>query len=300
MNWTGAATLSAATLGLVNVIDSHLISKRLPSLQSFLVPVSVIHLSTGLIAFYLFPLPDGIGIMPILIALAAGLLRAAGIGIMLYILKKEDVSRVIPIVYTYPIFVAIMAIPLLGESLNYLQWLAILIVVAGAIVVSFEHSFSGSTAQIGKPFLILFVSSLFNALADIAGKYSLGYMSFWNLFWLVSFCISGAFLLISVRPQTFKELKAMKQKKVILSFFAFSETMAPAGIVLSYWAMQRGPVSLVSAIGGSRPVFVAIYSLILGLIFPGFLIRSAIKRALLLRLLATALIVGGLSIIYLT
>lgn len=300
MNWTGAAILSAATLGLVNVIDSHLISKRMPSFQAYLMPVGVIHLTAGLIVFYLFPLPDGIGIMPILIALASGLLRTVGIVIVLYMLKREDVSRVVPIVYTYPIFVAIMAVPLLGESLNYLQWLAILVVVAGAIVVSFEHSFSGSTARIGKPFLILFVSSLFNAMADIAGKYSLAYMSFWNLFWLVSFCISGAFLLISIRPQAFKELKAMKKKKVILSFFAFNETLAPVGMVLGYWAMQRGPVSLVSAIGGSRPVFVAIYSLILGTILPDFLIRSAIKKALLWRLMATALIVGGISIMYLT
>ena len=76
--------------------------------------------------------------------------------------------------------------------------------------------------------------------------------------------------------------------------------MAMIGIVLSYWAVQRGPVSLVSTIISSRPVFVAIYSFLLGMIFPGFLIRSAIKRALLLRLLATAMIVGGLSIIYLT
>ena len=300
MNWTGAATLSAAILSLVNVIDSHLVSRRFPSLQAFLVPISIIHLTTGLIAFLLFPLPKGVGIIPLLVALSSGILRTAAVSIMLYMFKKEDVSRVVPVVYTYPIFVAIMAIPLLGESLNYLQWLAVLIVVSGAIVVSFEHSFSGSAVQIGKPFLMLFVSSMCNALADIASKYSLAYMSFWNLFWLVSFCVAGAFLLISVRPKNLRELKAVKQKKVILSFFAFTELMAPAGMVLGYWAMERGPVSLVSAIVGSRPVFVAVYSLILGMIFPGFLIRSAIKKALLLRLLATALIVGGIGIIYLT
>ncbi|MFC1956368.1 EamA family transporter [Chloroflexota bacterium] len=300
MNWTGAATLSAAILSLVNVIDSHLVSKRFPSLQAFLVPVSIIHLTTGLIAFLLFPLPKGVGIIPLLVALSSGILRTAAVSIMLYMFKKEDVSRVVPIVYTYPIFVAIMAVPLLGESLNYLQWLAILIVVAGAMVVSAENSLTGAAARLGKPFLFLFVSSLLTAVADIAGKYSLSYISFWNLFSLVSFSLSGIFMVFSIRPHVLKELKNLEQKKVIAGFLAFNEMMAPVALVLSYWAMQRGPVSLVSAIIGSRPVFVAIYSLLLGMVFPGFLIRSTIRKIVILRLLATAMIFSGISIIYLT
>ena len=300
MNWTSTAILSAAILGMVNIIDSHLISKRMPSIRAFLIPLSIIHLTVGLIVFYLFPLPEGIGILPVLVAVASGLFRTAAASIMLYMLKREDVARVIPVVYTYPIFVAVIAIPLLGETLHYLEWLAVIAVVAGAVIVAAEHSISGSADKIGKPFLFLFVSSLLMAVADISAKYSLAYISFWNLFSLVSFSMSGIFLLFSIRPQVFRELREMKRKRVAISLIAFSEMMAPIGIVLSYWAMQRGPVSLVSTIISSRPVFVAIYSLLLGMVFPGFLIRSAIKRTLILRLLATAMIVGGISMIYLT
>jgi len=300
MNWTNTAILSAAILGMVNIIDSHLISKRMPSIRAFLIPLSIIHLTAGLIVFYLFPLPEGIGRLPVLVAVASGVIRTAAASIMLYMLKREDVARVIPVVYTYPIFVAIIAIPLLGETLHYLEWLAVIAVVAGAVIVAAEHSISGSADKMGKPFLFLFVSSLLMAVADISAKYSLAHISFWNLFSLVSFSMSGIFLLFSIRPHVLRELREMKRKRVAIGFFAFSETMAPIGIVLSYWAMQRGPVSLVSAIIGSRPVFVAIYSLILGMIFPGFLIRSTIKRTLVLRLIATALIFGGISMIYLT
>jgi uncharacterized membrane protein len=105
----------------------------MPGLRAFLLPVGIIQLIFCSLVFSLFPLPEGIGTLPILAAIAGGICRVTGSLILFYNLKKEEVSRVIPITFTYPIFVAIIALPLLGESLHYLQWLAIIIVVAGAV-----------------------------------------------------------------------------------------------------------------------------------------------------------------------
>ena len=196
MNWPSAAILSAAIFGIVNIIDSHIISKRMGGLRSFLLSVSVFHLTYGLILFFLFPLPEGVGIWPVLVTIISGTIRACGVIIMLYHLKSEEVSRVIPVVYAYPIYVAIMAVPLLGETLSALQWLAIVIVVAGSAMVSAKKSLSGSTVLVGKQFFLLFLSSLLLATADITGKYALNYISFWNLFSLTTFSLGGIFLLV--------------------------------------------------------------------------------------------------------
>ena len=299
VNWASTAILSASILGAVNIVDSHLLSRRMPSLRSFLLLIGIMHLTYGLILLYLMPLPEGTGIRPVLAALASAVFRTCAVSIMLYYLKSEAVSRVIPITYTYPIFVAIMAVPLLGETLHYLQWLAIIIVVAGAVMVSMEKSHSGQVSRFSKPFLLLFISSLLFAVSDIASKYALGYITFWNNFSLTAICMSSIFLIISIRPHVIRQLQDMKHRNPVIAMLAFNETLAPVGILLSFWAMQRGPVSLVSTIIGSRPVFVAIYSLILSLFAPGFLIKSAVKKALALRLVAAAMIVGGISIIYL-
>ncbi len=297
VNWTSTAILSAATLGVINIIDSHLLSRRMPSLRAFLLPVGILHLIYALLLFYLFPLPEGISLQLILMALASGAFRTAAVTIMLYNLKREEVSRVIPVVYTYPIFVAIIAVPLLGETLNYLQWLAIIIVVAGAMLVSTGHSPSGSNTWLGKPFLLLFASSLLFAMADISSKYVLAYISFWNMFSLTAFCMSGFFFLISIRPDILRQLRDMKQRNSAIALLAFNETLAPIGMLLSLWALERGPVSLVSTIIGSRPMFVVIFALILSRVLPTFLKWQSDKLAL--RLMATAMIVGGIAMIYL-
>lgn len=300
VDWASVAVLSAAVLGLVNVVDSHLISRRMPSLRAFLLLIGIIHLIYGSVLFSLFPLPEGVGIWPVLVAVASGILRTSAATIMLYTMKREEVSRVVPVVYTYPVFVAIMAVPLLGETLYYLQWLAIIIVVAGAVMVSARRSPGGSATWLGKPLLLLFGSSLLFAMADIASKYALAFISFWNMFWFSAFCISGIFLLASMRPHIIRQLSNMKKRSSTIALVVFNETLAPIGIVLSFWAIQRGPVSLVSTIISSRPIFVFIYALIISRVSPMFLEYQPGKAMLALRLIATAMIFGGIAIIYLT
>lgn len=294
------ALLGALTFGAVNIVDSHLVSRRMPSLRAFLLPAGLIVLVYGLVFFYLFPLPEGISLLILLVAVASGIIRTGGIIIMLYILQREEVSRVVPVVYIYPIFVAIMAVPLLGESLYYLEWLAIIIVVAGAIMISVKRSPSGGATWLGRPFLLLLGSSLLLAVADISSKYVLSYISFWNLLWLSVFCLAGVFLLISLRPRIFRELSGMKQRKLAIGLVALNEALAMLGAMMLFWAIQEGPVSLVSTITASRPIFVLTFAFILSRVLPAFLEWQRGRGTLALRLIATAMIVGGIAVIYLT
>ena len=181
VDWVSIAILSTAVLGLVNILDSHLVSRRMPSLRAFLLPASIVILAYGLVLFYLFPLPEDIGIWPLTVTIASGIIRTISVTIMLYIMKKEEVSRIIPLVSTYPVFVAIMAVLFLGETLYYLQWIAIMIVVAGAVMVSARWSPGGSTTWLGASFFLLIGASLLMAVANVTAKYALAYVYFWNM-----------------------------------------------------------------------------------------------------------------------
>jgi drug/metabolite transporter (DMT)-like permease len=300
LDWVSIAVLSAAVMGLVNIIDSHLITRRMPSLRSFLLPVSLVMLVYGLVLFYLFPLPRGVDALTLAVAVVSGVFRAVAITIMLYTLKREEVSRVIPLVNTFPVFVAIMAVPLLGEALEYLEWIAIIIVVAGAVMVSMRRDVGGPATWPVRPFLLLIGSSLFMAMANVASKFALDYISSWNMYWITIFCVSSIFLLMSVRPHVISELGNMKQRKSSIILLAFNETLAVVGAVMMFWSIERGPVSLVSTIISSRPLFVVIFALILSRISPMFLEWQPGKIMLALRLVATAMIFGGIAIIYLS
>jgi len=300
IDWVSLTILGTVALGVVNVIDSHLISRRMPNLRAYLLPVGIVILIYSLVTFCLFPLPEGVGAWPLLAAVASGVLRATSVAILLYILKTEEVSWAIPLFQAYPVFVAIMAVPLLGETLGYLQWLAIFIVVAGAVIISIKRGPGGSTTWLGRTFFLLFGAGLLMAVADVASKYALGYITFWNMYWIGSFCLSGIFLLFSLRPAILRELGNISQRGLTMVLITINETLAMVGIVLVFWAMEWGPVSLVSTITGSRPIFVFFLAFIINRILPNFLLGGQSGRGTLtIRLIATAMIAGGIAIIYL-
>jgi len=298
--WISVAILSAAGIGLVNIFDSHLISKRMPSTRSYLLVVSPVILLSALLFAFIRPLPADLSSWHLMVAVASGLLRAISVIILLYSLRREEVSRAVPVVSIYPVFVAITAVPILGETLNYLQGLAIAIVVAGVVIISLKKRTSGSKNRLGATFYLLLGSSLLLAMADIASKYALDYISFWHMYWVSILSLVVILLLISLRRSVIKELANIVNPRSALMLVIVNETLVIASAIMLFWAMERGPVSLVSTIASTRPVFVLIYALILSRFLPGVLLERDLGRGVLaVRLAATAMIAGGIAIIYL-
>jgi uncharacterized membrane protein len=296
INWVYIAILSAAALATVNVIDSHLLSHRMPSLKSFIIPVSIIYITIGVVFSFLFPLQPA-NTIHLAAAVISALLRAFALYPMLELFRKEEVAVVIPVLYAYPIFVAILAIPILGESLTVLEWLAVLMVVAGAIMISIKKTTpDGSSKWNFKVLAILSGCAIMLALSDISAKYALDSISSENLFWMSSICMALVFLALGLRPSSWKQLLSMARLKGTLAIITSNEILALTGIMLSFSAIKLGPVSLVSTVFSTRPLFVVIASFIISRLYPSFL-NWQNPRLIYIRVLAVLMIVGGIAII---
>lgn len=299
MHWASLALVSAFCLAMASVFDSHLISRRMPSIRAFLFPFGFAALVTCVALALLFPFPEGVPVSVWLMLAAAGILRVVSYFIMLLVFKKMEVSRVIPVILTYPVFVAVMAVFFLGENLNYLQWLAILLVVAGAVIISRRQSKSGGAGFLGRPFLLCISISIMMAVSDTLTKHVLSYLSFWNFLTFSTFCLGAACFVVSVRPKTFKEYRGFAGKGLAVSLIWLDQYIALGGMIALTWAVQDGPVSLVSTVAASRPIFVLIIALILSRVYPVFLPWQKGRGMLVVRFVATAMIVGGIALIYL-
>lgn len=295
--WIFIAIFSAASISLVNIMDSHFIARRFRDFATYLLPVSACVLGFGLVVFILNPLPEGLATTPLAVAVLSGLLRGASVTITLRTMSTVEVSRIIPVVYSYPIFVAIMASALLGEKLLLLDWVAIFAVVCGAVMVSLKFN-GGRAIHPGRSFLLLVLASVLLAGADITAKYAVDYVSFWNMFWISSLCMGTMFLAISLRPRVFRELARLTGKVRTLSLVFFTESLAMAGAMSLFWAISLGPVSLVSTIVASRPIFVLLFAFLFSLAAPAFLEWERGGKNLLLRIAGTLLIFGGIAIIF--
>lgn len=138
MSWVGFAILSAALSSIVSIFDSHLLSRRLSNLNTYLLPLGIFHGTVALVVLVFQPIATNAPFLHYMAAFGSGVLSGFGSILMLNTVRKGEISRIIPVVNTSPILVALMAVPLLGEMLNYRDWLGILLTVAGAILISLQ------------------------------------------------------------------------------------------------------------------------------------------------------------------
>ncbi len=278
-------------------MDSHLISKRLPSFQAFMAPIGVVHSAVGVVIFTINWIPAGTDGTTVLIAFASGIIRVGGAMAMLRTLRSEEVSRVMPVVNTFPIFVAILAVPFLGETLGWLQWLAIFMTVAGAMMISVHRRSHGHGVRLRRSFARLVIASLLFGIANTMAKYALDDLSFWTFYGINAISLGGMFALFSLRGRVFRELRDMAKRRSTLALLGVNELAALTGFLLSFWAMERGPISQVSTILATRPAFVFIFALGLSRFYPAALNEQMDRRAVAMKMTSIALVIGGVSLL---
>ncbi len=297
MTWLPIAISVAAITAVVSILDSHLITKRFPSLQAYLAPVGIFHFLVGLIIITINPLPEGTGAGVVAVAFVSGIVRVTATLLMLRTMRSEEVSRIMPVVNTSPIFVALLAVPVLGEALGWLEWLAIIITVSGAVLISAQWDSQSKGIRLRRSFVTLMVSSILFGAANTGSKYALDYISFWSMYGISAVCMGGVFLIYSLRPSVLGEIRNMEQRSKVLGLTAFNEAIVIVGFVMSFWAMEQGPVSLVSTILGTRPAFVFIYALVLSFFFPAVLNERFSRGVIITKVISIGLVIGGVALL---
>ena len=292
--WVILALASAACFGVVSVIDKRLLDHHLPG-------VSVLYLWIALVlSFYsgltllLTGLPLDAPRDGLVMALVSGLAVGIGLALMFAGLKLEEATRAIAITQTNPIFVAILAVFFLGETLVPTQWGAIGLVVLGTMLISLR-TFPNRRLLLptrGTPLLL--GSALGLGVGFFAAKYALESLSIWPVFALQQLGVVLVFALFA-RPRVWRQLASVLRERNSLLLMLLGEGVLPIiAIILGLAASDLGPISLVAAVLGTRPIFVFIISTILSTARWGLMEESLTRQALGLKLASIALIVAGM------
>jgi uncharacterized membrane protein len=238
--------------------------------------------------------------MHILGTIGGSIINAGSFLILLNSLRKGEVSRAIPVISTSPIFIALLSIPLLSATLGYWQWLAVIMTVGGAVLISLQFGHSGGKTKLQKSFFALLLAALMGAIGSIGFKYGLEQISFWNVFGISGICIGTIVLAYSLRKKNLLELKNLTQRTQKISLVTIDQLIGITSAIVAFKAMGLGQVSLVNAILNIRPVFVFIFSLILSRFFPNIVNEPLQRRTALIKFTAIGIMTAGIVIISLS
>ncbi len=295
--WALVALAGTACFAGVNIIDKHILDRRLPSVISFYAWIVLVHLVYVVIILAVTGLPWDAPGDKLLVAFLSGLAMGAGFAFMFFGLKLEEVSRVSAITEIYPVYVALLAVAFLGESLSPVQWAAILLVVLGGILISLRGSLGRSLPRWSRALPFLLATGIGQGVGFFAAKFALDGLSLWTTFVFQQLGLLAVFVFFA-QPRAWRDLVSVLRNPRFLMFMIAGEAALPfVALALSLWAISLGQVSLVAALLASRPLFVFVGSSILSSQRWRLMDESVTPGTLAYKAVSIAMIVAGVSVL---
>ena len=295
MDWATLALLSAAIFGLVSILDKYIVDRMARNVSAILFILGVLSLLISIPFLLADPSYSSYSIKSISAALASGFLRGLALAVLFWVLRREEVSRVLPVTQTYPIFVAVLAALFLGEQIDALDWGAIVVIVAGAILLSVRRA--GDTSggfRLGPSFFLLVLASFATGVSNFLGKDALSELSTVQVFTINFFIVGVAILAVSANRAAVKEAwEIVRHRPLRVPLFAADTSLALLGTFLLFASFEAGPVSGASALNAARPLFVFAYAVLVSWLAPRFIHEPLAPGVLAVKLAAIAMIVAG-------
>ncbi len=298
LQWILPALASPIVYAAVTLGDKRIISTLGLALGSFYLYVGFTQLSIAAVILLIVGWPDA-PLSALFSSYGGGFLWGTGLMLMFFVLRREEVSRVTPVWQSSPVFVALFAVLFLHESLSWHGWLAVLLVVAGAIAVSIDLKRGGLAAFSVRPtFFMLLTGAAIIAVAQLLLKVASEDLGVWHNMAFRGIGLFTSIALPWLRPPYPARLAAwLREPKNAVSIL-LTETIGPfTGNLLLLSAIAIGPISLVSALLGTRPIWVLAGTLLLGITAKHFISERITGSDLLLKTVATSAVVAGIVII---
>lgn len=296
LSWVLPAIASPFVYALVSIGDKWILSNLKLRIESFNLFVGVTQLLISLAILLILGIPDA-PFESIAAALGGGMLWGLALIILFWSLRREQIGRVVPVSQTSPVFAAILGVVFLGEHLEWWSWIAVLLVVFGAALVSAEPKqiLSGGFSKI---YLYVVVAAALIGLAQVLLKVSSDDLSVWHN---MSIRGTGLFITLALpvlRPSVVRDLAVFVTNRKTALPVLLTEGIGPIfGNAFLLLALANGPVSLVSALLGTRPVFILLITLTFAPIAKRVLAEEFSRADIITKTVSTAAVVGGVVII---
>ncbi|MFQ6122646.1 MAG: EamA family transporter [Dehalococcoidales bacterium] len=296
MEWVWLALLSTGVCSVAVIVQKRCLEHHVRSAFSYGTWAAVVQVLLSMTILLIEPLPLRLS-WPVMLALSAGVVRALSLAAQYKGLQAEsEVSRAVPLLDSYPVFVAILAVVFLGQSLTPSKWLAISLVIAGAILISQHRLFPGGAVRSGRSFLYLLSGSVgvagFVTLASLA----LESLSCWQVFAVSTLSSAVVLLGTCLGADVGREVSLMTRRTRTLGLIILAEVLLAVSVVIYFVAITRGPISLVAAVTATRPLMVLIFNSLLSVMTPQLFPERLYRPIMVQKLLAVSMVTVGLAV----
>ena len=301
MSWVVIALISAAIGGGVSILEKMVLFRYIHSPLTLPLLVGLVQVVVGTILTLALPWSERATLDSVGWSLLSGALTGLSAAIFYRVLFSQEVSRAVPVILTFPIFAALIAVTFLDEQLSAYQWVAIMATVIGAILLSVRQGQENRGLFLHPSFYVLMVASVLIAGGEVIAKIAVEDLPVLNTYGLRTLGLGSILFLTSTRPVAVRESRdLLRQRSPALAIVGVHSVLIIIALLLSLWALSLGPVSLVTTLVSTRSLFVVLYSTALTLGLGELLGEQISVGTVAVKVLSITLIVGGVATITLS
>ncbi len=289
LEWFFLTIFSAIAYSALDITEKHLISKRIPSALMLAIFISVFYPINLAIIPVFFEID--LSFLPSLASFAIG--SGMGIAYLLFMksLRVEEVSKVVTLNYTYPLFIAPIAFVFLNEDLNFSSYAGIVLLVASTFLISYKRI--GRSIFYSPALLLMTILNIVIAVENVLAKYLFTFTNFWSfIFWLTAGLITVRLSLLLV-PRFRRDFAKIGFDRKLVGFGVAIAGLFLVANLLYYGAVSLQLVSLVGALSAIQPMFILAMALAISYMRPRFVYEELSRKATLTKTIAVILVLVG-------
>lgn len=297
-HWLIISIISAGTWGIVSVLDKRILNSYIVSPIIYFSWIGLISILYSIILFIFIPFTSSYTI-EFLWPLFAGMIWGIGIIILFQALKKEDSSNIIPLYYTHPIISVLIALLFLNETINNYQIIGISLTMIGTIIIASQKFKKNNKLKNFTPIILAIAAGIFIGIAMVLNKIGLEKFEISETFILrnIGFGIIGLLVMKQANITFFK--KVFKQPKLFKLLLFTNLIWGPLAVIIHQFALNSAPITLVTPILATTPLFTFLLSSILSMKRLNILQESITTDTLIRKGLGALIIVTGIIFIQL-
>lgn len=294
MSWILLSLFANVFFGLSVILDKFLNTKKIKSVYSFAVILNCIYLGFIIVTTY---------IQRDTFKFGNGALYSAIAGFFWFFMwiffwkamQKGEATRVSAIFFSQPIYSSLIGMFFFHESLNFLKWIGILVIVVGAVLSSLGGE--SHKKEVRSAYVFALLSALFSSIGNSISKYAMQDLPSLTVNCIAFYSSIPLYIFLLKNSVVRKEIVYALTNKMLLLQFSIRGFFGYMGIITFMSALSSGPISLVTAVSGTQPIFVLLFSLIISFMYPKVIHEEFGGKTLPAKLTALFLTVLGILLI---
>ena len=272
MNWFFVALWAPFLLACANHNDKFILSRSLKgkSIGSMIILSSLFSGVAIPIVFFIQREVYDVSLVQGSALVVTGMLSVLAAVCYLHALDIDEATFVTPLHQMVPIFAYLLGYFILGETITLTQGLGALVIIAGALGLSFEFGRQGMRLKRNVVALML-AASFVSAINGVIFKLIAVDRGFWgSLFWgFVGQVMAGLTFLVCAPNYRKDFIDLFRQLKIpAVGLIALSRALFSVSEAVTLYATLLAPVALVLLVNSFQPLFVFTLGVALTLFFP--------------------------------